>query len=73
MNRRSDNDDSQAGDTLGLSSIAEAANESVEELVDEGQDFEAEAVLGVEDAGDHPEQPVPMHRRDPRPPGPDGR
>lgn len=62
----------QTGDTQGLSSVAEAADESVEELADEGQDYEAEAVQGVEDAGDHPEQPVPMHRRDPRPPGPDG-
>lgn len=52
----------QSGDTQGLSPIAEAADESVEELADEGQDFEAEIVQGVEDAGDHPEQPVPDHR-----------
>jgi hypothetical protein len=52
----------QSGDTQGLSPIAEATDESVEELADEGQDFEAEFVQGVEDAGDHPERPVPDHR-----------
>lgn len=53
----------QSGDTQGLSPIAEATDESVEELADEGQDFEAEFVQGVEDAADHPERPVPDHRR----------
>lgn len=48
----------QSGDTQGLSSIAEAADESVEELADTGQDYEAEIVSGVEDAGDNPERPV---------------
>ncbi len=48
----------QSGDMQGLSSIAQSADESVEELADSGQDYEAEAVQGVEDAGDHPEQPV---------------
>jgi hypothetical protein len=52
----------QSGDTQGLSPIAEATDESVEELADEGQDFEAEFVQGVEDASDHPERPVPDHR-----------
>jgi len=52
----------QSGDTQGLSPVAEAADESVEELADEGQDLEAEIVQGIEDAGDHPEQPVPDHR-----------
>jgi hypothetical protein len=52
----------QSGDTQGLSPIAEASDESVEELTDEGQDVEAEIVQGIEDAGDHPEQPVPDHR-----------
>jgi hypothetical protein len=42
----------QSGDTQGLSDLAEAADESVEELVEEGQYFEAEAVGGVEDAPD---------------------
>jgi hypothetical protein len=35
-----------------LSDIAEADSESVEELVEEGQSFEAEAIGGVEDAPD---------------------
>jgi len=53
----------QSGDTQGLSPVAEASDESVEELADEGQDSEAEFVQGVEDAGDNPERPVPDHRR----------
>lgn len=52
----------QSGDTQGLSPVAEASDESVEELTDEGQDIEAEIVQGIEDAGDHPEQPVPDRR-----------
>ena len=42
----------QSGDTQGLSDVAEAGTESVEELVEEGQSFEAEAISGVEDAPD---------------------
>ena len=42
----------QSGDTQGLSGSAEAGSESVEELVEEGQYFEAEAIAGVEDAPD---------------------
>ena len=42
----------QSGDTQGLSDIAEAGPESVEELLEEGQSFEAEAIAGVEDAPD---------------------
>jgi len=42
----------QSGDTQGLSDSAEADSESVEELVEEGQSFEAEAISGVEDASD---------------------
>ena len=61
----------QSGDTQGLSSIAEATDESVEELSDAGQDFEAEIVSGVENAADHPEKPVPAHENDIRPPGPE--
>jgi len=48
----------QSGDDQGLSDIAEADEESVEELADTDQAFEAEAVEGVENAGDHPERPV---------------
>jgi hypothetical protein len=42
----------QSGDTQGLSDVAEAGSESVRELVEEGQDFEAEAIEGVEEAPD---------------------
>jgi hypothetical protein len=42
----------QSGDTQGLSDVAEAGSESVVELVEEGQSFEAEAIEGVEDAPD---------------------
>lgn len=40
----------QSGDTQGLSDVAEAGPESVEELVEEGQAFEAGAINGVEEA-----------------------
>ena len=42
----------QSGDTQGLSEDAEADSESVSELVEEGQSFEAEVISGVEDAPD---------------------
>ena len=42
----------QSGDTQGLSDVAQAGSESVLELVEEGQSFEAGAVSGVEDAPD---------------------
>ncbi len=35
-----------------MSEVAEAGSESVEELLEEGQSFEAEAIGGVEDAPD---------------------
>jgi hypothetical protein len=40
----------QSGDTQGLSNAEDADSESVEELVEEGQSFEAGVVTGVEDA-----------------------
>ncbi len=40
----------QSGDTQGLSNAEEADSESVEELVEEGQNLEAGVVAGVEDA-----------------------
>jgi hypothetical protein len=40
----------QSGDTQGLSNVEEIDSESVEELVEEGQDFEAGAVAGIEEA-----------------------
>jgi hypothetical protein len=42
----------QSGDTQGLKDVAEAGPESVEELVEEGQSFEAEVISGIEDAPD---------------------
>jgi hypothetical protein len=48
----------QSGDAQGLSQIAEADEESVEELAETDQAYEAEVAEGVEDAGDHPERPV---------------
>ena len=40
----------QSGDTQGLSNVEETDSESVEELVEEGQDFEAGVVAGIEEA-----------------------
>jgi hypothetical protein len=48
----------QSGDTQGLSQVADAVDESVEELADTDQAYEAGVVGGVEDAADHPERPV---------------
>jgi hypothetical protein len=42
----------QSGDTQGLPDTAEADSESVEELAEEGQPLEADAIAGVEDASD---------------------
>jgi hypothetical protein len=42
----------QSGDLQGLSNIAGADSESVDELLEEGNAFEAEVVKGVQDAGD---------------------
>lgn len=42
----------QSGDVQGLSDVAEAGSESVAELIEEGQYFEADAIGGVEDAPD---------------------
>jgi hypothetical protein len=51
----------QSGDAQRLSSIADAADESVQELADSDQALEAGIVEGVEDAADHPERPVHTH------------
>jgi hypothetical protein len=42
----------QSGDAQGLSNVEEAGPESVAELAEEGQSFEAEVIEGVEDAPD---------------------
>jgi transcription termination/antitermination protein NusA len=52
-----------AGDAEGLSSEPEASGESVEELVEEGQYFEAEVVDGVENAPLADEAEVTTHER----------
>jgi hypothetical protein len=51
----------QSGDNQNLSAIADAADESVQELADDDQAIEAGIVDGVEDAADHPERPVHTH------------
>jgi hypothetical protein len=51
----------QSGDSQRLSSIADAADASVQELADSDQAMEAGIVEGVEDAADHPERPVHTH------------
>jgi N utilization substance protein A len=52
-----------AGDLTELPDEPEASNESVEELVDEGQYFEAEVVDGVENAPNADEAEVITHER----------
>ncbi len=42
----------QSGDTQGLSDTAEAGPQSVAELVEDGQFFEAEVISGIENAPD---------------------
>lgn len=48
----------QSGDIQGLRREENADSESVEELLEEGQSFEAEAVSGVENAKDPDESEV---------------
>jgi len=48
----------QSGDTQGLSQFAEDSDESVTELVESGQAYEADVLEGMEEAADHPEEPV---------------
>jgi hypothetical protein len=51
----------QSGDLQGLSNVPGADSESVDELLEQGNTFEAEAVKGVEDAGDADEGEVRTH------------
>src|SRR5579863_1610586 len=51
----------QSGDLQGLSGVSDADSESVRELIEEGQFFEASVVSGVEDAADG--GPVRTHER----------
>jgi len=64
----------QSGDIQELSDVADADSESVEELVEEGNAFEADVIEGVEDAEpadvsevktrEVPEDDVPEEYRD---------
>jgi len=51
----------QSGDTEGISADEEADSESVEELLEEGQSFEAEIISGVEKAGNADDGGVRTH------------
>lgn len=51
----------QSGDTQQISSTPSADSESVEELIEEGNAFEAEAVYGVENAKDADVSEVTTH------------
>lgn len=51
----------QSGDLQQLSNTADADSESVEELLEEGNTFEAETVAGVENAGDANVSEVTTH------------
>jgi len=51
----------QSGDIQGLSDTESADSESVDELVEEGNAFEAEAVAGVEEADDDGVREVHTH------------
>jgi hypothetical protein len=51
----------QSGDLQGLSDVEGANSESVDELLEEGNAFEADIVSGVEKAGDNEGQEVHTH------------
>ena len=51
----------QSGDTQGIPDAAEADSESVDELIEEGNAFEADVVSGVERAGNENEKEVRTH------------
>ena len=51
----------QSGDLQGLSDTGSADSQSVDELLEEGSAFEAEAVKGVQDAPDADEEEVRTH------------
>jgi hypothetical protein len=53
--------DELSGDLEGLSDVESADSESVDELLEEGNAFEAEAVKGVQDADDADEREVHTH------------
>jgi len=51
----------QSGDLQGLSNVEGADSESVGELMEEGNAFEADVVAGVQSAGDAEEKEVRTH------------
>jgi len=51
----------QSGDLEGLSNVQGADSESVDQLLEQGNAFEADVVKGVEDAGDADEGEVRTH------------
>jgi hypothetical protein len=53
----------QSGDTEGVSDVAEGNSESVMELIEEGQDREAEAVSAIESAPEPDQAEVTTHER----------
>lgn len=53
--------DRQSGDLEGLSRVVQADSQSVDELVEEGNVFEAGAVAGVEEADDEETKEVHTH------------
>ena len=55
----------QSGDLQGLSNVEGADSESVDELLEEGNAFEADVVKGVEDAEDTDEGEVRTHEMRP--------
>jgi hypothetical protein len=53
----------QSGDIEGLSTVATGDSESVAQLVEEGQDLEAEKISGVENAPEPDQAEVRTHNR----------
>jgi hypothetical protein len=53
----------QSGDLQGLPRVVDVDSESVEELIEEGQSFEADAISGVENAPDPDQGEVRIHER----------
>src|SRR4051812_5703038 len=57
----------QTASSLGLSSVADASEESVESLSDTDQALEAASLEGIEDAANNPERPTHTHEEYGRP------
>ena len=59
--RRASGSAGQSGDLQGLSRVEDVDSESVNELIEEGNAFEADVVQGVTDAGNADEEEVHTH------------